>query len=409
MAEFTPRFDGNSRLDADFGTDTKFMANFGVIGGGLSLDYNKINNKPSINGVEIVGTKTAHDYGLANESDIPDVSDFATKDELDLKADKTEIPDVSNFVTENDVSKDIDEFYDSLCPTIKGSGSKGDGDEIPFVSNKTNVRRLFEEIEFNTTEAIKHLQILGSGVRANISIVTFRVKDKDGNDVPLIRGDFRNYDISEDDDGEWSFRGYIDSGNVLLSEMTWFVNAPYTGCAICYDRAFYSKPDISWDLEYNSDSANLQNNQWSLAYNSYIVFRLDGVTDTGSAEDVKTWLANNNIFVPTTKEISSGEDGYVLDIQWGSIPDNHDLTLNVSPSNKLVMEDVYLYIYEYRRDARLVINNQRVSRYENDAAYQDNIKVQNAINRKAADYYTKTEIDSMLLADISEQNFGGET
>lgn len=36
---------------------------FGAVQGGTS-DYNRLRNKPTLNGVEIVGDKTSDDYGL---------------------------------------------------------------------------------------------------------------------------------------------------------------------------------------------------------------------------------------------------------------------------------------------------------------------------------------------------------
>jgi len=42
-------------------------------GGGGSSDYTELTNKPKINNVELDGNKTAHDLGLAAQSDIPTV------------------------------------------------------------------------------------------------------------------------------------------------------------------------------------------------------------------------------------------------------------------------------------------------------------------------------------------------
>ena len=43
------------------------------VGMGGTSDYNELENKPSINSVEVSGDKTAHDYGIANLTDIPSV------------------------------------------------------------------------------------------------------------------------------------------------------------------------------------------------------------------------------------------------------------------------------------------------------------------------------------------------
>lgn len=63
-------------------------------GGGGTSDYNQLNNKPSLNDVELRGNKSLHDYGIQPEGN------YATKDEL---------PDVSNFIT-NSVN-DLINYY----------------------------------------------------------------------------------------------------------------------------------------------------------------------------------------------------------------------------------------------------------------------------------------------------------
>lgn len=54
-----------SNKDFDFGWKT------GSGGGGGTSDYLDLDNKPSINNVELTGNKTASDLGLATQSDIP--------------------------------------------------------------------------------------------------------------------------------------------------------------------------------------------------------------------------------------------------------------------------------------------------------------------------------------------------
>ena len=48
-------------------------------GGGGTSDYDDLTNKPSINGVSLSGDMSADDLGLAETSDIPDVSGLYTK------------------------------------------------------------------------------------------------------------------------------------------------------------------------------------------------------------------------------------------------------------------------------------------------------------------------------------------
>lgn len=66
-------------------------------------DYQDLDNKPSINGVELVGNKTTADLGIE-----VDTSKFPTREELEEKADKTEIPDVSGFATKEELDSKQD-------------------------------------------------------------------------------------------------------------------------------------------------------------------------------------------------------------------------------------------------------------------------------------------------------------
>lgn len=88
-----------SQYDISLKPDKSFIVSMEVNGG--TTDYNKLRNKPTINGVEVVGNLTTEDLKI----EIPDVSDFATKEELLGKADKSDIPTVPTKISafENDV------------------------------------------------------------------------------------------------------------------------------------------------------------------------------------------------------------------------------------------------------------------------------------------------------------------
>ena len=82
-----------------------FVVSMEVNGG--TTDYNKLRNKPTINGVEVVGELTTEDLNIK----MPDVSGFATKEELLGKADKSETPtktsqleNDSKFITSSSLS-----------------------------------------------------------------------------------------------------------------------------------------------------------------------------------------------------------------------------------------------------------------------------------------------------------------
>lgn len=88
-----------SQYDISLKPDKSFILSMEVNGG--TTDYNKLRNKPTINGVEVVGELTSKDLGIKEV----DVSGFATKEELLGKADKSEIPTVPTKLSafENDV------------------------------------------------------------------------------------------------------------------------------------------------------------------------------------------------------------------------------------------------------------------------------------------------------------------
>lgn len=65
-----------------------------------TVKYDNLTGKPKINGVELEGDKSTADLGI----DI-DTSKFATKEDLADKADKADIPDVSEFATKDDLNK----------------------------------------------------------------------------------------------------------------------------------------------------------------------------------------------------------------------------------------------------------------------------------------------------------------
>lgn len=80
-------------------------------GGGTS-DYSDLSNKPKINNVELSGNKTTSDLGI----DIPDVSDFITKD----------VNNLTNYTKTSDLS------------TVATSGSYEDLSNKPTIPTKTS-------------------------------------------------------------------------------------------------------------------------------------------------------------------------------------------------------------------------------------------------------------------------------
>lgn len=131
-----------------------------------TFNYDKVKNKPSINGVELIGDKTGADLGIEI-----DTSKFPTREELDKKADKTEIPDVSNFALKREIPtktsqlENNSDFVNSEYVT-EGLATKQDkGDyatnsrvnqieaSIPEGYDDTEIRGLIDEVEETSEQA----------------------------------------------------------------------------------------------------------------------------------------------------------------------------------------------------------------------------------------------------------------
>lgn len=86
MAEFKIDFiSETSDLNVDFNDDTGFgVDGFGVVTNVVTKDYNKLDNKPTINSVEVVGDKTGPDYRLQNKLI---AGDYITLDGTTISAD----------------------------------------------------------------------------------------------------------------------------------------------------------------------------------------------------------------------------------------------------------------------------------------------------------------------------------
>lgn len=69
---------------------------FSMIGGGGTMDYTKLNNKPSINGVTLEGNKTAAQLQLATKVEVEDLeyyidSGLGSQRELILNLEATKV------------------------------------------------------------------------------------------------------------------------------------------------------------------------------------------------------------------------------------------------------------------------------------------------------------------------------
>lgn len=90
-----------------------------VVGGGGTSDYEDLTNKPSINGVELVGDKTSEELGI----EIPSLDDYALKTDLQDLQSKT-ITDTAGYFTTDTVEGALEEIGAELSGinTLIGSG-----------------------------------------------------------------------------------------------------------------------------------------------------------------------------------------------------------------------------------------------------------------------------------------------
>ncbi len=103
-----------------------------------TLDYSELNNKPSINDVELIGNKTLEELGIQEKGDFVTNSDLTVK--LSEKADKTEIPtkvseleNDSEYQTKTQLDESLNLKQDVLVSgtnikTINGASILGEGD-----------------------------------------------------------------------------------------------------------------------------------------------------------------------------------------------------------------------------------------------------------------------------------------
>ncbi len=73
-------------------------------GGGGTEDYEDLANKPAIDGTELTKNSTAEDLGLAKTTDLPDMSEYAKKNEIpDVPTKTSDLDNDSGFITSNDI------------------------------------------------------------------------------------------------------------------------------------------------------------------------------------------------------------------------------------------------------------------------------------------------------------------
>lgn len=107
-------------------------------------DYDLLSNKPKINSVELTGNLTAKDLGIDT------YDDTEIKAELNLKANKSDIPDTSNFITKN-VDDLVNYTKTSDLSSVATSGSYNDLTDKPTIPTiPTNVSAFTNDANYIT-------------------------------------------------------------------------------------------------------------------------------------------------------------------------------------------------------------------------------------------------------------------
>lgn len=104
-------------------------------GGGGTSDYTLLTNKPKINGVELTGNKTLASLNIASRSDLTTVEEKIEDINADIielndnKADKSDIPDITNLATKTELQATNDRMtqaetdIDTLETALDGKAS----------------------------------------------------------------------------------------------------------------------------------------------------------------------------------------------------------------------------------------------------------------------------------------------
>lgn len=103
--------EGDRQVAVDISVRTVYIGK-----GTEASDYPSLSAKPKINGVELVGDKSAAEFGLAEKSDIPDTSGLASKSEIPAKM--SQLVNDSGFATRSD----IDEAVSGKVDKVAGKG-----------------------------------------------------------------------------------------------------------------------------------------------------------------------------------------------------------------------------------------------------------------------------------------------
>lgn len=264
----------------DFGTlETGFNAEFGSEANTATTDYDALTNKPSINGVELSGDKSTEDLGI------------------EIPAKVSELENDAGYQTESQqsaaISEAITDFYKSLCTVRKLEKTLKSRDVINAVSKESYV--VFDNIK--VADGVPCTKI-----RINPFLEVYAT-DNNNSPIEFTWGEFTATDNPLTD--EWEFTGGTTKTQSLAS-VGW---SPVGNSAMSNIR-ITSKPEISWDLAYNSNAESnpwggLNNNEWtySKSMGGYVFFRVDGISNDRTK--ILEWMGNNNYQISYAESVSA--------------------------------------------------------------------------------------------------------
>lgn len=162
-------------------------------------DYNDLDNLPSIEGVEVKGAKTAHDYGLALESEIPSIAGLTTSDEVaDAIADAVTGMEsqLEDYATKDDISnlasKDELEGY-ATKSDISNLASRA---ELVDYATKNDIGGLASKSELSGYATTNDVDAAKSSIEAKLG--TYATKESLESTKTELEGKFSSYATKND-------------------------------------------------------------------------------------------------------------------------------------------------------------------------------------------------------------------
>lgn len=264
---------------------------------GGTTDYERLKNLPSINGVELKGDLSGEDLGIV----FPDTSNFATKEDLETKADKSEIPDVKEFATKIELEQatinkaDKSEIPDvSEFATKSDLENKADKSEIPTIPTKVS------EFENDVGYLTEHQDISGLATKDELNDYALKT------DIPTKTSDLINDSDFITSEAVKNTTKMLDDEhkNILLSNGTYdgkdvedgFVFTSPDGKLVGFDKTL--NPGGDWGTSSQTDQEYVETRG---VYGNGAIIIPAGIYNTVNKSTDKgvTWTFHRNVNLPS--------------------------------------------------------------------------------------------------------------